>query len=176
MQKAAKQQAVRNSTILKRLHLISLVINVLYIASRFLVFLPSSTRATYLLYIVFSIPAIAIEIWLEKIARPTYGPNGELQKPGEDLEAKGLIEYMCDVLYWTWGTVFLASVFGDKAWWLWTVVPSYSIWLAYSMFGSARQGVADLTGQGLEESNANQTGTSNRRKKMEKRGQKMQYR
>ena len=167
---------MRNTTILRRFHLISLVINVLYIFSRFLLFQSSSSRVTYLAYFLLSSPAIAVEFWLEKIARPTYGLNGELQKAGEDLEAKGLTEYMCDVLYWTWGTVFLATVFGDKAWWMWAVVPLYSIWLGYSTFGSVRQGMAGLTGQGFDRSDASYSGTSNRQKKIEKRGQKVQYR
>ena len=176
MQKAAKQQAGRNTTILKRFHLISIVTNVLYIVSRFLVFRSSSTRATYLFYFLLSMPAIVIEFWLEKIARPIYSSSGELHKPGEDLEARGLIEYMCDVLYWTWGTIFLASLFGDRAWWIWAAVPLYSIWLGYSTLGSVKQSMAGLTERGLNGSDATHPGSSNRQKKMEKRGQKVQYR
>jgi hypothetical protein len=82
---------------------------------------------------------------------------------------------MFDVLYWTFATTFMASVFGDKAWWMWLAIPVYSIYAAYSTFMGVRQGMglgvpaADPdTGNGV---------TSNRQKKMEKRGgQKVQYR
>lgn len=116
-----------------------------------------------------------IEFWLEKIGRPVTAPNGDLKKSGEDLEAKGLTEYLWDVLYWSWGCIAAASVFGNRAWWLWTVIPLYSIWLAYTTFGVMRQTMAGMTGQSGDTANGN--GTSNRQKKMEKRGgQRVQYR
>ncbi|MCJ1315286.1 hypothetical protein MMC15_000603 [Xylographa vitiligo] len=175
-QKAAKQQAARNTAILKRIHLLSLVFNTLFLLLRFLLFRSSSTRATFLLWTILSIPAFAIEFWFERIGRPTSGANGEVKNSGQDLEAKGLTEYMFDVLYWSWGTTFLASVFGDRAWWLWAAIPLYSAWLAYSTFGSVRQGMVGLSGQGPEGETPNGA-TSNRQRKMEKRGgQKVQYR
>ena len=65
-------------------------------------------------------PALIIEFWLERIGRPSYVPQTtELRRSGEDLEAKGLTEYMWDVLYWSWGCVAVAAVLGDRAWWLW---------------------------------------------------------
>lgn len=132
-------------------------------------------RSTYLLYFSLSAPAFAIEFWFERIGRPITAPNGELKKSGEDLEAKGLTEYLWDVLYWSWGCVAVASVFGDRAWWLWGVIPLYSMWLAYTTFGGMRQTMAGMVGQSGDAVNGE--GTSNRRKKMEKRGgQRMQYR
>jgi len=174
-QKAAKQQAARNTAILQRIHLASLIFNVLFIVLRFIVYRSSSTRSTYLLYFLLSTPAFVIEFWLEKIGRPRKGPNGELMSSGEDLEAKGLTEYMFDVLYWTFGTTFVASIFGDKAWWLWVAVPLYSAWLGYSTFGTVRQSMG-MGGQGGSEEAPNGA-MSNRQKKLEKRGgQKVQYR
>ncbi|MCJ1388272.1 hypothetical protein MMC18_001117 [Xylographa bjoerkii] len=175
-QKAAKQQAARNTAILKRIHFLSVAFNALFLLLRLLVFRSSSTRATYILWIILSIPAFAIQFWFDKIGRPTSGANGEVKNSGQDLEAKGLTEYMFDVLYWSWGTTFLASVFGDKAWWMWAAIPLYSVWLAYSTFGSVRQGMAGLSGQGGEGETPNGA-TSNRQRKLEKRGgQKVQYR
>ncbi|MCJ1377626.1 hypothetical protein MMC17_000721 [Xylographa soralifera] len=175
-QKAAKQQAARNTAILKRIHLLSLASNALFLLLRFLLFRSSSTRATFILWTLLSIPAFAIEFWLEKIGRPASGASGEVKDSGQDLEAKGLTEYMFDVLYWSWGTTFLASVFGDRAWWMWAAIPLYSVWLAYSTFGSVRQGIAGLLGQGAESETPNGA-TSNRQRKLEKRGgQKVQYR
>jgi len=175
-QKAVKQQATRNVAVLNRMHLISLLINSLFVLLRFVVFRASSTRNSYLLYLLLSSPAFAIEFWFEKTGRPTVSPNGEVKRSGEDLEAKGLTEYMNDVLYWTWGSVTLVALAGDWAWWLWLVVPAYSAWLAFSTFTGMRQGLAGMaSGQGGDEVSA--SSTSNRQKKLEKRGgQKAQYR
>lgn len=53
----------------------------------------------------------------ERNSRPKY--NGkELKSAGDDLEAKGLTEWMWDVVYWTWGCVVLAALVGDWAWYL----------------------------------------------------------
>ncbi|KAI9815472.1 MAG: hypothetical protein M1827_002606 [Pycnora praestabilis] len=179
-QKAAKQTARRNTTILNRTHLISLAINSLFILLRLLLFRASATRSTYLLYLTFTSPTLLIEYWLERIGRPSYGSSlGDLKKSGEDLEAKGLTEYLWDVLYWSLGCVGFAAVLGDGAWWLWGVVPLYSGWLGYTTFGGMRKGMAELGGAKGEDgasSSGGQAG-SNRQKKMEKRGgQKMQYR
>ncbi|KAI4181238.1 MAG: hypothetical protein L6R41_006735 [Letrouitia leprolyta] len=175
-QKAAKQQAARNTAILRRTHLVSLAINAAFLLSRLIIFRASCTRTTYLLYGLLSAPAFGVEFWFERIGRPTIAPNGELKKAGEDLEAKGLTEYMWDVLYWTWGCIIIASVFGDKAWWAWTVVPLYSIWLAWTTFGGLREGMAGMTG-GTNSGEIGNGSASNRQKKMERRGgQKMQYR
>ena len=175
-QKAAKQQASRNTAILRNLHLVSFAINAAFILLRFAIFRSSWTRATYILYLLFSAPALAIEVWFERNGRPQHLSDGQLKKTGDDLEAKGLTEYMFDVLYWSWGTTAVASVFGDKAWWMWLAIPLYSVWLAYSTFGSVRQGMAGIAGAGGD-AEAPASATSNRQKKMEKRGgQKMQYR
>ena len=176
-QKAAKQLAARNTAILNRAHSISLGINLLFILLRLLIFHSSGTRATFLLYVILSLPALVIEFWLERIGRPTHAPNGDLKRSGEDLEAKGLTEFMWDVLYWTWGCVVAASLLGNKGWWLWGVIPVYGAWLAYTTFGSVRKGMAGLAGQGAEGEATNGVASSNRQKKMEKRGgQKTQYR
>ena len=53
------------------------------------------------------------------------------------------------------------------------MVPLYSGWLAFTTFGSVKQGMAGLAGQSGESTGA----VSNRQKKLEKRGgQKVQYR
>lgn len=82
---------------------------------------------------------------------------------------------MFDVLYWTSGTTFVASIFGDRAWWLWVAVPLYSAWLGYSTFGNVRRAMG-MGGQGGTE-DASNGAMSNRQKKLEKRGaQKVQHR
>lgn len=132
---------------------------------------------TYILYIILSAPSFIIEFWLEKIGRPTTAPNSELKKSGEDLEAEGLTEYLWDVLYWTWGCIGAASVIGDKAWWMWIVVPLYSAYLAFTTFTGMRKGMGGMMGQGDGVEGTAGGGESKRQKKIEKRGgQKMQYR
>ena len=171
--KAAKQLAARNGSILNRVHLTSLGVNTLFILIRFFLLRSSATRSTFLLYFLLSFPAFLIEFWFEKIGRPTYASNGELKRSGEDLEAKGLTEYLWDVLYWTWGCLGLASVLGNRAWWMWTAIPLYSAWLAYT---SMRQGLAGMAGA-QDKTLTGSSGGSNRQKKMEKRGgQRVQYR
>lgn len=43
----------------------------------------------------------------------------ELRRAGEDLDAKGLMVWMWDVVYWTWGCVALSAVLGDFGWSFW---------------------------------------------------------
>lgn len=66
-------------------------------------------------------------------------------------------------------------LFGDRAWWLWVVVPLYSVWLAYTTFTGMRSGLAGMGGGGAPDQIS--AGESKRQKKMEKRGgQRVQYR
>ena len=84
------------------------------------------------------------------------------------MDAKGLTEFMWDVLYWTWACVAAAAILGDRAWWMYAVVPVYSLWMASSVVMNMRQGMAGMSGQG--EGNGNGAGESKRQKKLEKRG------
>lgn len=167
-QKAAKQLAAHNTQALTRMHLISLGNNLLFLLLRLIVFRASYTRNTLILYVLLSAPALAIEFWLEKIGRPTHAENGELKRPGEDMDAKGLTEFMWDVLYWTWACVAAAAFVGNKAWWMYAIIPIYSVWMASSTILSMRQGMTGMTGQG--EGGGESTGESKRQKKLEKRG------
>ncbi|KAK4694262.1 hypothetical protein P7C71_g3291, partial [Lecanoromycetidae sp. Uapishka_2] len=176
-QKAAKQLAARNSAVLNRVHLISLGNNLVFLLLRLLVFRAKYTRNTLILYIVFSMPALGIEYWFETIGRPKYAENGELKKSGEDLEAKGLTEFMWDVLYWTWACIAAAALLGNGAWYMYAAVPIYSMWMASTVLLGMRNGMAGMGKQ--DPGSAEGTGgeDSKRQKKLEKRGgQKMQYR
>ncbi|KAK8205545.1 hypothetical protein M8818_004918 [Zalaria obscura] len=171
--KALKSLAARNAAILNRTHLISLGVNGLFLFLRLVLI-----RRSFWAYTFLAAPALAIQFWFERIGRPTFVESGngkELKKAGEDLEAKGLTEWMWDVVYWTWGVIGLVTVFGDRAWWLYIVVPLYSAWLAYSTFTGARQGLAGLAGNA--DGGAPTGAQSKRQQKMEKRGgQRVQYR
>ncbi|KAI9831604.1 MAG: hypothetical protein M1826_003213 [Phylliscum demangeonii] len=183
-QKAAKQTAHRNAAQLTRTHRITVFIHVSYLLSRLL--RRSLARKPLLLYVLLSSPALAVEFWLERIGRPRYGVGAgpgaatagatELRKTGEDLEAKGVMEVLWDVVYWTWGCLALVTFFGDWAWWLWAAVPLYSLYRAYGALGGMRQGLG-LGLVGKEEQAPNgEPASSKRQKKVEKRGQRVQYR
>lgn len=113
--KAAKTTANRNSEILKRTQLIALAVHGLYLILRILLFRRSLTRGAIITYVVLSLPSVVIQIVFERNSKPKYNEN-ELRSSGEDLEAKGLTEWMWDVLYWTWICIGMAAVFGDWAW------------------------------------------------------------
>ena len=145
---------------------------------RLLVYRSTYTRKTLLLWVLLSLPAWIVEFWLEKIGRPTYAENGELKKSGEDLEAKGLTDFMWDLMYWTWACIAGAAVVGDQAWWMYAVVPVYSVWVASTTVMGMRKGMAGMAGQDDGSAQAaNNSGDSKRQKRLEKRGgQKVQYR
>ena len=91
------------------------------------------------------------------------------------MEAKGLTEFMWDVLYWTWACIAGAAIVGDKAWWMYSAVPVYATYMAISMVMSMRSGMAGMAGQ--SDGGADGAMESKRQRKMEKRGgQKVQHR
>lgn len=115
-QKAQKSQATRNTAKLSQLHLITLGVHAFYHVFRLLL-----VRRSLWPYVLLSLPSLLIEFWFERIARPTFvkTANGsELKRAGEDLEAKGLTEWMWDVVYWSWFCLGIVTVAGDWAWWL----------------------------------------------------------
>jgi len=93
-----------------------LAVNALFLLLRALIFRSSFGRGSLIKYIIFAGPAGVIEFFFERNSRPQYAGN-ELKSGGEDLEAKGLTEYMWDVLYWTWISTGLVALFGDRLWW-----------------------------------------------------------
>jgi len=156
---------------LQRVHLISIVINLTFLGLRFVFLARSLTR-----YIVLSLPALILEFYLDRLGRPTYSADGSntLLRSGEDLDAKGLTEFMWDIVYWTWINVVLVILFGDRAWWAYLVVPGYIIYLAATTIGGLR---GLMGGIGAAGGDGNAVSESKRQKKMEKRGgQKAVYR
>ncbi|KAF2768318.1 hypothetical protein EJ03DRAFT_352233 [Teratosphaeria nubilosa] len=174
-QKATKTLAAKNTATLNRTHLISLGVYGLFFLLRLLLLRRSLWSFTFL-----TLPALVIELYFERLSRPTHDPTTkDLKRAGEDLDAKGLTEWMWDVLYWTWGNVILVVLFGDRAWWLYLVVPGYSAYLAVSTYLGMKSGFSGLTagagGEGAPASGAG--GQSKRQAKMEKRGgQQVRYR
>ncbi len=85
---------------------------------------------------------------------------------------------MWDVLYWTWACIGAAALVGNKAWWMYAVVPAYSTWMASTVLLNLRKGMTGMSGQGNSVGEGSEgSGDSKRQKKLEKRGgQKVQYR
>jgi hypothetical protein len=166
---------VRNAARLRQTHLISVSLHGLFLALSF-----TLRRSLSLwLYVLLCLPAILVEIYLDVLARPTYHPNGDLKRPGEDLDAKGLTEFMWDVLYWTWINLLAVIVLGNRAWWAYLVVPGYAV---YSVVGAARgvkSMMGGLAGGGAGDGDGAEAmpSTSKRQSKLEKRGgQKVAFR
>jgi hypothetical protein len=168
LQKAAKSLAVRNTSRLKQTHLISFSLHIIFILLRF------SIRGSLSLkrYLLLSAPGLAIEYYLDRLSRPTYNPDGSLRKAGEDLDAKGLTEFMWDILYWTWINMVLVVVLGNRAWSLYLVVPGYAIYSAATTASGLKGMLGGMAGGGGEAETQ-----SKRQQKMEKRGgQRVAYR
>ncbi|CAI6340846.1 unnamed protein product [Periconia digitata] len=172
-QKATKALAQSNTKRLNQTLLITLTLHTLFFLLRILIRTPSSYRKTLLLYVFFSGPQLLINFLFERQSRPTYLADGSIKRSGEDLDAKGLTEYLWDVTYWTYGCLVVVSLFGDWGWWFWAVVPVYSVYAAWGAYKGVRGGFTDAAG--VPQPGA--ASGSKRQAKMEKRGgQKVTYR
>lgn len=155
------------------MHIASIAVHLLFNFFRLTLRRSSISRKSYILYAILSGPALVVEFWFQSIGAPSYGSDGELKRAGEDLEAKGLTEFLTDIFWWTLGVTVVASIFGDKIWWFWVFIPIYGAYLAFTTYKSMQRGLGDMTGKNGE----TDVGTSNRQKKLEKRGgQRMQNR
>lgn len=127
MQKAAKQIARRNTSALNNLHVITICVHAFFGLYRLLIHRRSATASVYTKYILFSLPAALIEVYLEKISRPKYatGGDGNLRRAGEDLDAQGLMEYLWDVIYVTWVCLLGVALLGEWVWWLWVSISNF---------------------------------------------------
>ena len=171
-QKATKTLAASNTARLNQTLYLTLIIHFIWWFLRAFLFRSSFTRTSTLLYLVLSAPSLLIQLYFERLSRPTLNQDGAVKRAGDDLDAKGLTEYMWDVVYWSYGCIALAAVLGDYAWWLWAVIPAYSAYAAWSTYTGMRGGYQDAAG--VPQPGA---GTSKRQAKMEKRGgQRVQYR
>ncbi|KAG0641836.1 hypothetical protein HOY80DRAFT_700388 [Tuber brumale] len=180
--KAAKQLARANTATLNRTHIITLALHTLFILYRLLYRTGSWSK-----YATLSLPSLVVEVYLERLGRPKYsspsggggdGGSSVLVSAGEDMEAKGVTEYMWDIVYVTWGVLGLVGVVGEWGWWVLAIVPIYAVYLAVGMYrgmsglmpgmsSSSSPSAAAAAPEGLR---------SNRQKKAEKRGgQKVRY-
>lgn len=169
-QKATKSLATRNGAVLSRTHLISAALHLLFLVLHFVFQRPRSLKP----YFFLAVPTLAIEYYLDRMGRPRYNEDGSLRSAGDDLNATGLTEYMWDVLYWTQGCIVAACLFNDRAWWLWAVIPLYSVYAAYTTIMGVKKGFAGMGGGDAgQEADAPKSKTQ---LKKEKRGSTVKYR
>ncbi|KAK4861290.1 hypothetical protein LT330_004206 [Penicillium expansum] len=168
--KATKSLATRNGAVLSRTHLISAALHLLFLVLHFVFQRPRSLKP----YFFLAVPTLAIEYYLDRMGRPRYNEDGSLRSAGDDLNATGLTEYMWDVLYWTQGCIVAACLFNDRAWWLWAVIPLYSVYAAYTTIMGVKKGFAGMGGGDAgQEADAPKSKTQ---LKKEKRGSTVKYR
>lgn len=158
-QKARKDRAKSNAAALNNLHIGTLIVNTLFV-----LFTVLFKKRSMWLYAVLSVPSFICEYVLESSGRPRYDPNTKaLKTAGEDLSAAGLTDYMFDVIWVTWASVFLVILFGNWGWLLWGVVPAYGAFKGFSLFGAAR-GMAGMQPQQQQENAAPAAGNRRQRR------------
>ncbi|KAF2004030.1 hypothetical protein P154DRAFT_519618 [Amniculicola lignicola CBS 123094] len=170
-QKATKTLAANNTKRLNQTLLVTLLVHGFFWVLRALIYRASFSRRSLILYLLLSGPQLFIQFNFERNGRPTYGANGAVIKGGDDLEAAGLTEWMWDVTYWTYFCIFLSATLGDGAWLLWLIIPCYSAWALYTTYQTQR-GAFTTDAAGVPQGQT----SSKRQAKMEKRGNKVQYR
>ena len=56
------------------------------------------------------------------MAKAVFDERGKLVSPGLDINAKGLSEYLWDIIYVTWFVHSTVFIFSTKLWWCLIVV------------------------------------------------------
>ncbi|KAI5838230.1 hypothetical protein DFP73DRAFT_565238 [Morchella snyderi] len=164
--KASKALARANTSALTRTHTITASLHVLFILYRLLF-----RHGSWAKYLALTLPSLATEYYLERLGRPRYAQSGELRTPGEDLAARGVTEYLWDIVYATWVVLVLVGVAGEWAWWLLAAVPAYAIHLAFTTYNGMRSGrMPGMPAAPEGPPSSAPAGVSNRQKKSEKRG------
>lgn len=135
---SSKRIATRNSQILKDLHSISLLINFLALIGLFVLHRPESKWK----FFIFSLPAFACELVLERNGRPLYSKDSatslaKLLRSGDDIRGPGLFEYMFDCVYITWVCDILMILLGsNKVWIIFLLIPMFLVYKITSIVKS----------------------------------------
>ncbi|KAI6246891.1 hypothetical protein HI914_05054 [Erysiphe necator] len=133
-QKSKKERARKNASNLNKLHLGTFGVNLLFLFANF-IFIKRSIVA----YILFSIPSLIAEYFLETMGRPKFDAKTKaLKSPGEDLSAAGLTDFMFDVIFITWISIFCVIIFGNWGWLVWTSLPLYGAYKGFKLLAAAR--------------------------------------
>lgn len=84
----------------------------------------------YAVYSLTSLVSVLCYRGIAAMARPAYGPNGELVDGGADLSLGGTLEYLHDVLYVT-AFVHTMTLVSDWFWMVYLVIPTYASYLLW---------------------------------------------
>ncbi|RLV93148.1 Late endosome and vacuole interface protein 10 [Spathaspora sp. JA1] len=179
---SSKKLATANTKTLNQLHMISAGVNVLVILAIFILHRPAS----FLPWLLLSIPSFVLQYNLESSGRPQYVKEkgyDKLVKSGQDIHQQGgLFEYFFDVVYLTWLFDLLMIIFGsNKVWWGYLIIPGFACFKLYGIVSpflkksQPQQQAAPAT----EEATTSTSGKSKRQQKLEARREKgptMKYR
>ncbi|CAG8505133.1 869_t:CDS:2 [Paraglomus occultum] len=128
---ADKKLARENAKTLNNLFYQFLIFNIIYILVRIFYFYPTFTTWVAVKYFTTTGITLYLGYQLLQFGTPRY-QNGVLISPGNDLAAKGLTEYMFDVIYVTW-CIHMLSIVWEGAWWFYLIIPGYAIYKAWDV-------------------------------------------
>ncbi|GAA5996779.1 Snd2p [Rhodotorula paludigena] len=162
---SSKRIAQANAATLKQLNLgfaISGAIYLLHLA----VF--SSGRSYRRLFLFAATEAIAIGLW---------NMMKSMAARGEELNgSKGLVSYMFDVIYITWGVHVAAALLTTKAWYIYWVIPLYALYRLVTVFLPTLRSLAGSAGASTAGAGAGGAGGAGANEPLSKRQEKLRKR
>ncbi|KAI9645705.1 hypothetical protein NHQ30_006447 [Ciborinia camelliae] len=63
---------------------------------------------------------------------------GKMVSAGEDLAAPGLTEYMFDIIWMHWLSLFAVVIFGNWGWLIFSIVPIYGLYKVFGLWSGAK--------------------------------------
>ncbi|CAM6098723.1 unnamed protein product [Calypogeia fissa] len=128
----AKKRLAENKRHVKKLALIVIGANVIYILVRMVLF---STSTSWKHFIGMSFTSAVYYVtyeWLKDLANGSVDDDGELVDGGADMNAGGTTGYVHDILYIT-SFVQVASVISDKFWYTYLVIPMFAFYKLWQL-------------------------------------------
>ena len=134
---AAKERVKRNAALMSKYLKIILGCNAAYVAFRVAYLYSSFSRWHQAGFGVQLLSYGSLYGFLRMSARPKYGADGALLFGGEDMDSKGVLEYVWDLLYvtmfiqlgtgfvsdWFWVTAIFPPIIGFYFLWIWYIYP-----------------------------------------------------
>ncbi|CAG8748357.1 17423_t:CDS:2 [Dentiscutata erythropus] len=158
-----KKIAQENLKCLSNLKWGFIIVNAIYVCFRILYCFETFGFGIATLYFVTLGISMFLGAKLKSLGSPRFGPGGNVEWPGTDLNSKGMMEYMFDIIYVTWA-VHIGSMFYEGVWWFYLLIPLYALYKIWTLF------IQPSMFSGNEGTIPQEK--SNRQKKMEKRQSK----
>ncbi|KLO12859.1 DUF788-domain-containing protein [Schizopora paradoxa] len=166
-----KRIASQNETAVRNLKLGALISIALTILFRLLLrrgILPQSKLALFVFVSTGGVEALLLR-YLINIGTVKRDASNALVSAGEDLSQSGITEWCFDVVYITWLCQVSSSLFGERAWLLYLVIPLFACYKAWG-FISPMLGLGRSSQSAAEESAP--AGESKRQQKLRQRAEK----